>query len=114
MTAALGGDVTDGGGRERYAALLAAETAADLARRGALTGDFDTPDFASGGIVPGPIGMPQLATVHGGETVIPVDGSGGDTFNISISSDMTAPDAAERLVRDLVPMLDDFRDRTAR
>ena len=27
------------------------------------------PGFARGGIVPGPIGMPQLAVVHGGETV---------------------------------------------
>uniref|UniRef100_A0A6M3KWD5 Putative tail protein n=1 Tax=viral metagenome TaxID=1070528 RepID=A0A6M3KWD5_9ZZZZ len=34
--------------------------------------------FASGGIVPGPIGMPQLATVHGGETVIPANESIGN------------------------------------
>ncbi len=29
------------------------------------------PGFAMGGIVPGPLGFPTLATVHGGETVIP-------------------------------------------
>ena len=30
---------------------------------------FDIPGFASGGIVPGPIGQPQLAVVHGGENI---------------------------------------------
>jgi hypothetical protein len=37
--------------------------------------------FQSGGIVPGPIGAPTLAVVHGGERVIPVGGSTdmGDT-----------------------------------
>lgn len=30
-----------------------------------------TGGYANGGIVPGPIGQPQLATVHGGETIIP-------------------------------------------
>ena len=47
--------------------------------------------FAEGGVVPGPIGSPQLAVVHGGETITPAggaatniyidginDGSGGD------------------------------------
>lgn len=29
------------------------------------------PGFATGGIVPGPIGAPQLAIVHGGETITP-------------------------------------------
>ena len=29
------------------------------------------PGFASGGVVPGPLGAPQLAVVHGGETIIP-------------------------------------------
>ena len=35
-------------------------------------------NFASGGVVPGPIGMPQLATVHGGETIIPANESMGN------------------------------------
>jgi len=40
--------------------------------------------FASGGIVPGTIGQPQLAIVHGGETVIPANESmGGVTVNLS-------------------------------
>ena len=33
--------------------------------------------YQTGGIVPGPIGMPQLAVVHGGETVTPANESGG-------------------------------------
>ncbi len=32
--------------------------------------------FQSGGIVPGPRGAPQLALVHGGETIIPAGGGG--------------------------------------
>ena len=31
--------------------------------------------FAEGGIVPGPLGRPLLATVHGGEMVLPVGAS---------------------------------------
>jgi hypothetical protein len=34
--------------------------------------------FASGGIVPGPVGAPILATVHGGETIIPANESMGN------------------------------------
>ena len=41
--------------------------------------------FASGGVVPGPIGQPGLAVVHGGETVLPTHQSswngGGGTGN---------------------------------
>ena len=35
------------------------------------------PGFATGGMVPGMLGQPQLAVVHGGETVIPVGGGMG-------------------------------------
>lgn len=31
--------------------------------------------FADGGVVPGPVGAPQLAVVHGGETVVPFRGA---------------------------------------
>lgn len=34
--------------------------------------------FQHGGIVPGPIGQPQLAMVHGGEKIIPAGGTTGD------------------------------------
>jgi hypothetical protein len=47
--------------------------------------------YQSGGIVPGPIGAPQLAIVHGGEQIIPVGGTthntthniGGNTYNVN-------------------------------
>jgi len=40
--------------------------------------------YATGGIVSGPIGQPQLATVHGGETIIPANESmGGVTINFT-------------------------------
>lgn len=44
------------------------------------------PGFAAGGVVPGPLGAPMLAMVHGGETVVPPGGSAGGTVNIYASS----------------------------
>lgn len=41
---------------------------------------YSVSGYAKGGLVPGPIGMPQLAVVHGGETVTP-PGRGGNTYN---------------------------------
>ena len=52
--------------------------------------------FAAGGVVPGPRGAPQLAVVHGGETIIPVGvgpqvgttttGSGlANTYNLTVN-----------------------------
>lgn len=39
-----------------------------------ITFPYNTiPQFAEGGVVPGPVGIPQLVIVHGGETVIPVN-----------------------------------------
>lgn len=49
-------------------------------KRGEITGQERNPNipgFAAGGVVPGPVGRPQLAVVHGGETVVPVNGKGG-------------------------------------
>jgi len=45
-------------------------------------GELNIPEFATGGVVSGPTGMPQLATVHGGETIIPANESYG---NVSIN-----------------------------
>lgn len=50
---------------------------------------INLPEFQTGGIVPGPIGQPALATVHGGEEVIPAGGQrrgggGGVVFNVHI------------------------------
>jgi hypothetical protein len=38
------------------------------------------PAFAHGGVVPGAMGEPQLAVVHGGEEVVPADERGGMRF----------------------------------
>lgn len=41
--------------------------------------------FAEGGVVPGAMGAPQLAMVHGGETIIPAGQSTSNTINITIN-----------------------------
>lgn len=51
-----------------------------------LPGHGLIPHFASGGIVPGPIGRAQLAIVHGGETVVPTHrGASGMTNHWTIN-----------------------------
>lgn len=45
----------------------------------------DIPEFDTGGIVPGPRGVPQLAVVHGGETVLPTHRRTGSFFGNSTS-----------------------------
>ena len=57
-----------------------------------------TRGFASGGIVPGPIGQPQLAMVHGGETIIPAGESGGITINFTQPIFMEREDQMNQLV----------------
>ena len=47
------------------------------------------PGFAQGGVVPGPRGAPQLAMVHGGETVLPAN-RGNVTIPISIGGEHIA------------------------
>jgi hypothetical protein len=45
--------------------------------------------YASGGIVPGPVGVPTLAIVHGGETITPAGrGPGSVTININGAQDV--------------------------
>ncbi len=44
---------------------------------------WNLPGYATGGIVSGPIGQPQLAMVHGGEEVIPAGARGGDTYIVN-------------------------------
>jgi len=39
--------------------------------------NVNLPAYASGGTVPGPVGQPQLAIVHGGEEITPASGGGG-------------------------------------
>lgn len=65
-----------------------------------LGGDFDWSSliglaFDSGGVVPGPIGSPQIAMVHSGETILPTHkkdiGSFGNqqVYNINITGDIS-------------------------
>ena len=46
------------------------------------------PGFDTGGIVPGPVGSPQLILAHGGETILPTHrgGTAGNTVNITINA----------------------------
>lgn len=41
--------------------------------------NIGVPGFQTGGVVPGPIGAPVMATVHGGEVVSPVGRTGGQS-----------------------------------
>ncbi|MCK9629618.1 MAG: phage tail tape measure protein [Bacteroidales bacterium] len=67
-----------------------------------LPANLGIPGFADGGTVPGPLGQPRLAVVHGGEEVIPVGGTGrGFTFNFY--GDVNDRDA---LKRDIIEALD--------
>ncbi len=54
---------------------------------GLIPGFQGLPGFQSGGIVPGAIGAPQLAVVHGGETIIPRGGRGGGMATINVNID---------------------------
>ena len=49
---------------------------------GSNTDGFRRLNFATGGVVPGPIGSPQLAMVHGGEEVLTPEQRGGVTINM--------------------------------
>ena len=56
------------------------------------------PGFAQGGVVPGPRGAPQLAMVHGGETILPTHRTGGQAASRSRSTcRSTAPRSRECL-----------------
>lgn len=42
----------------------------------ATAGGLKIPGFQTGGVVPGPVGSPRIAMVHGGERIIPTNGGG--------------------------------------
>ena len=52
---------------------------------GSLLGPGGLLQFAGGGTVPGPIGVPRLVVAHGGETVTPPGQSTSIAFNISVA-----------------------------
>lgn len=53
-------------------------------------------EFQSGGVVPGPIGAPRLATVHGGETILPA--GGGISLNFTVNGAREDPDILARRI----------------
>lgn len=80
----------------------------------AFSGARSVLGFASGGIVPGPLGAPQLAVVHGGEQVIPASGlrSARGTNNIvvnisgnTISNDLDIRELADRVGNEIMRVL---------
>jgi hypothetical protein len=58
-----------------------------------------TPGFANGGVVGGPIGMPQLVVAHGGETITPPGMGAGMVVNVYVAGSVTT---ARKLVDDVV------------
>ena len=64
-------------------------------------------EFQHGGIVPGPVGAPQMALVHGGETVIPAGGGmGGVTINFTEPVFFDREDTMNRFVDKISKTLD--------
>ena len=59
------------------------QTSSPMTLPGGAAGHGAIRGFATGGIVPGPLGAPQLAMVHGGETIIPPESNGGVVVNFS-------------------------------
>lgn len=49
-----------------------------------LMSQTQVPQYANGGEVPGPSGRPQLAMVHGGETVVPEGGAFGINATVNV------------------------------
>ena len=76
-----------------------AETAGGLIKRKFIPGPLG---FADGGVVPGPIGAPVPAIVHGGETITPAGRAGGITLNIGgnmFLDDNAAEQFGDKLIR---------------
>jgi len=65
-------------------------------------GGYIPEQFAAGGIVPGPVGMPRVAIVHGGETITPPGGrDGGITVLFTGPVYATSPQQAQRAGEDM-------------
>lgn len=73
--------------------------AAEAAIEGLLTKIPGMPGYvgeaAMGGIVPGPVGSPHLATVHGGEAIIPFNQRSGDTVHMNVNFNVNAIDSQD-------------------
>ncbi len=65
-------------GKSEEAMFAGGQAAAMYDRLRNASGGIPIQGFAEGGVVPGSIGQPQLAMVHGGETIIPANESMGN------------------------------------
>jgi hypothetical protein len=87
---------------QQRAELLGAIEAGIVAARpggGRSSGSPGVPGYATGGVVPGPMGAPQLAVVHGGEQVLtPAQRGGGGGIAIYNYGVMAGPDAERWLI----------------
>jgi hypothetical protein len=71
-------------------------------------------EFATGGTVPGPIGAPQMAVVHGGETITPY-GRGGSGGGAGVVVNVTVPGlvgSEDQLARTIQSLLLQLQSRT--
>lgn len=85
--------------------------ASEAFNRGVATGGQH---FATGGVVPGPIGAPVMAMVHGGERITPTarsgaegsgSGGGGVTFQVSVGLYAGSETEKRNIARDLYEAL---------
>lgn len=75
---------------------------------GGARGSVAVPGFQEGGTVPGPLGRPMLAVVHGGETVTKAGASSSTTINLNVYGSLVhQSDLGELLNRALM----DFQRR---
>ena len=70
-------------------------------------GGQNAPWFAHGGIVPGPVGAPIMAMVHGGERILRSgQAGGGTTINITVRGSVMSEGDLIRTVRSGLLRLD--------
>ena len=74
----------------------------------AAHGGQNMPGFAHGGLVPGPIGAPMMAMVHGGERILRSSehGGGGTTINITVRGSVMSEGDFVKTVRNGLLRLD--------
>lgn len=76
---------------------------------GKLSGGVkDLLGFAEGGVVPGPLGAPVPAIVHGGETIIPPSGFLSSAGEISLTINNPTPEPASTTVQRELRMITQF------
>ncbi len=72
-------------------------------------------NFQSGGVVPGPIGQPQLAVVHGGERITPVGGrTSGGTGGVVVNFQQPVFMNDERSMMQLANLITEAQRRRSR